>query len=194
MFALLSALAGLSPTVIAAQLFNFSYTFGSGNVASGSFWGDSNGSYVENIYGATVLANGMPNSGSGNLYVSNFVNADPINGHSTNGRIYFDGNLNNFAITESNWGNREWNGNSWFYYTTINLTGVKGVSVGDSTNVPKGWIDCAVCYGSSGAADASRWILTAVNPVPEPESYAMMLAGLGLLGVAAGRRKQKAVA
>lgn len=31
-------------------------------------------------------------------------------------------------------------------------------------------------------------------PVPEPETYAMMLAGLGLLGVAARRRKQKAVA
>jgi hypothetical protein len=31
-------------------------------------------------------------------------------------------------------------------------------------------------------------------PIPEPESYAMMLAGLGLLGVAARRRKQKSVA
>lgn len=33
-----------------------------------------------------------------------------------------------------------------------------------------------------------------VAPVPEPETYAMMLAGLGLLGVFAKRRKQKAVA
>jgi hypothetical protein len=31
-------------------------------------------------------------------------------------------------------------------------------------------------------------------PVPEPETYAMMLAGLGLLGVMTRRRKQKAVA
>ncbi len=31
-------------------------------------------------------------------------------------------------------------------------------------------------------------------PVPEPETYAMMLAGLGLLGVVARRRKQKAAA
>lgn len=31
------------------------------------------------------------------------------------------------------------------------------------------------------------------NPVPEPETYAMMLAGLGLLGFVARRRKQKAV-
>lgn len=35
---------------------------------------------------------------------------------------------------------------------------------------------------------------TTVAPVPEPETYAMMLAGLGLLGVAARRRKQKLVA
>lgn len=32
------------------------------------------------------------------------------------------------------------------------------------------------------------------NPVPEPETYAMMLAGLGLLGVVTRRRKQKAIA
>ena len=33
---------------------------------------------------------------------------------------------------------------------------------------------------------------SAVGAVPEPETYAMMLAGLGLLGFAARRRKQKA--
>lgn len=33
-----------------------------------------------------------------------------------------------------------------------------------------------------------------VAPVPEPETYAMMLAGLGLLGIAARRRKRAAVA
>lgn len=32
---------------------------------------------------------------------------------------------------------------------------------------------------------------SAIAPVPEPETYAMMLAGLGLLGGAAKRRKAK---
>ena len=36
--------------------------------------------------------------------------------------------------------------------------------------------------------------LDVAAPVPEPETYAMMLAGLGLLGLTARRRKQKAVA
>jgi hypothetical protein len=31
-------------------------------------------------------------------------------------------------------------------------------------------------------------------PIPEPETYAMLLAGLGLLGIAARRRKQRELA
>ncbi len=38
------------------------------------------------------------------------------------------------------------------------------------------------------------FLLTPTAPIPEPETYAMMLAGLGLLGVAARRRKQKSAA
>jgi hypothetical protein len=44
---------------------------------------------------------------------------------------------------------------------------------------------------------ASAWIdnatITTVSAVPEPETYAMLLAGLGVLGAAA-RRKQKEMA
>jgi len=47
----------------------------------------------------------------------------------------------------------------------------------------------------SGASAASAGIangVAAVAAVPEPETYAMMLAGLGLLGYMARRRKQQA--
>jgi hypothetical protein len=37
-----------------------------------------------------------------------------------------------------------------------------------------------------------RIITNNVTPVPEPETYAMMLAGLGMLGFMARRRKLKA--
>ena len=45
----------------------------------------------------------------------------------------------------------------------------------------------------SGASDgAESFFLLPTNPVPEPETYAMMLAGLGLLGFVARRRRQGA--
>jgi hypothetical protein len=55
--------------------------------------------------------------------------------------------------------------------------------------------------GSQGPMDQSSefyaWAVhpgdvAAANPVPEPETYAMLLAGLGLLGVAARRKQQSA--
>jgi len=42
----------------------------------------------------------------------------------------------------------------------------------------------------AGSATDANYTVT-LAPVPEPETYALMLAGLGLLGVAARRRKSK---
>ena len=49
------------------------------------------------------------------------------------------------------------------------------------------------CCGSSIQLGVDERI-SYTSAVPEPETYAMMLAGLGLLGFAARRRKQKALA
>ena len=51
--------------------------------------------------------------------------------------------------------------------------------------------DCSAHNFSSGRTDFGSAGFSA--PVPEPETYAMLLAGLGLLGFAARRRRQKAV-
>jgi filamentous hemagglutinin family protein len=61
----------------------------------------------------------------------------------------------------------------------INLSG-NPVSVGG----PPGPSDPIILVGGGGI----------ISSVPEPETYAMMLAGLGLLGVVARRRKQKVAA
>jgi hypothetical protein len=48
--------------------------------------------------------------------------------------------------------------------------------------------------GSPGAVDMGLWAYATgsiVSPVPEPETYAMLLVGLGLMGGMARRRKQK---
>jgi hypothetical protein len=46
-------------------------------------------------------------------------------------------------------------------------------------------------YGDNGGGVS---LLLTTNPVPEPETYAMLLAGLSLLGFVARRRKQKEAA
>ncbi|MGQ0511198.1 MAG: PEP-CTERM sorting domain-containing protein [Betaproteobacteria bacterium] len=47
---------------------------------------------------------------------------------------------------------------------------------------------------SIGSNGDSGWYVPTVSPIPEPETYALMLAGLGLLGFHARRRKQKEAA
>jgi len=44
----------------------------------------------------------------------------------------------------------------------------------------------------SPAADRSHTLTISVAPVPEPETYAMLIAGLGLMGLMAHRRRKRA--
>ena len=60
--------------------------------------------------------------------------------------------------------------------------------------VPAGayYFDVAgVASGGLGAAYNGSVDTAAAPPIPEPETYAMMLAGLGLMGFVARRRRQK---
>jgi hypothetical protein len=83
------------------------------------------------------------------------------------------------ALTYTNWNYGEPNnlGNEDYLHTNSCGTGCWNDWTGYYTN---GFVVEYTTYG--------------VAPIPEPETYAMMLAGLGLLGVAARRRKLKSVA
>jgi hypothetical protein len=62
----------------------------------------------------------------------------------------------------------------------------------------------AITFGGSGPANSSaqffgypysgRPAILSITPVPEPQTYAMLLAGLGLMGWATRRHKLKAIA
>jgi len=71
----------------------------------------------------------------------------------------------------------------------INLYGVAGTSV-YSINTGTGAGSLLVGYGGQtlGAANGTAFFSEAAPPVPEPQTYALLLAGLGVIGLAARRR------
>ena len=73
------------------------------------------------------------------------------------------------------------------------------VSNGTVTNFAElvNWVGSApaslTIVGIKSATSLSSYSgVVAVTPVPEPETYAMLLAGLGVMGAIARRRKQAA--
>ncbi len=72
------------------------------------------------------------------------------------------------------------------------LTSGERVSWMTSFAQPTGFVapQFALHVQGIGANDDSGWYVP-TSPIPEPETYALLLAGLGLLGFHARRRKQK---
>lgn len=88
----------------------------------------------------------------------------------------FDQTITSFALVSNSGFNADFISNYSFTANTITLDMNSG-SVND--------------YQVGGTA---VFAINGVAPIPEPETYAMMLAGLGLLGIAARRRKLRASA
>jgi hypothetical protein len=80
-------------------------------------------------------------------------------------------------------------GSGWTIDQTFDLAGAANNA---QLNI-RFWTD--VSSSDEGAyVDNVRVVGTAVSPVPEPEIYAMLLAGLGLMGFVANRKRQAHVA
>lgn len=97
------------------------------------------------------------------------------------GGVYTNGNwewVTNEAFSFTYWGGGEPNGNQSEPY----------IALDGRYNIPNwGWND----YTGAGSSFVAGYVVEYSAPVPEPETYAMMLAGLGLMGVFARRRKQQ---
>ena len=74
----------------------------------------------------------------------------------------------------------------------VDLYGVAGTGV-YSVNTLTGTGTLLVSYGGQGlgAANGTAFFAEAAPPVPEPETYALMLAGLGLVGYMAALRRRR---
>ena len=118
----------------------------------------------------------------------NVVSGLPSIGSSVTKAVTGDGDLN-FAF-EGDVGSFAINGGSWSPNASVgliaeNYSGSLGnfayiIGYNDSYSTHNDWDDMVIGVN--------------IAPIPEPETYAMLLAGLGLMGFVARRRKQSAAA
>jgi hypothetical protein len=164
------ALSLLVGAAAQATTYNFSYTFGDGNKATGSFDGTTVGDLVVDLSHISVSVNGVafPQNGALTAYfftpLGDWENHDAVASFNAlhNNFGFFDGDPNKGLNTR---------GFMLAPYDVNHLAAIAG-TVGE----PSEW------------TVAANWTLTAA--VPEAETYAMLLVGLGLIGVVARRRAQ----
>ena len=174
------AIAALVLASVPAQATPVTWTlsgiFNDGATASGSFvWdADTNTSPIFSISttGGTLGAFTYDNSSS-YLFAHPFSNANDYVWAKNDVSRYID---LDFATPLTNAGG-----------THALLTANPFAPGGGFQNNTASW-ECDNCASVPYFVEGS---VTSVSAVPEPETYAMMLAGLGLLGFAARRRKQK---
>ena len=90
----------------------------------------------------------------------------------------------------------------WFAATTVGLGGAGSYNVGGHTQNSAGIVDNGTFWFSNDPTGVNfggkkftpeMAFSVSISAVPEPETYAMLLAGLGVMGAVARRRKAKQV-
>ena len=169
--------AAMAFSALAAQAatFNYSYNPAPQFSVSGSFDGIASGDLVTNLTNIRInaLFLGVEVGGEGNAVLPYHYDNQVADWVSGGAVVSFSGSQNNFAFIPSATPSYfKPYGNSNQYSMASSIDGR------------------TIYYFYSFTQQASSsWRLTEVTAVPEPESYALMLAGLGLMAGVARRRK-----
>lgn len=189
-FASIAVLAlAVSAPAIAAD-FTFQYTLNTGQVVAGSFTGDRSNNLVTNISNIGVTLNGTPFDGPISAYgffgyngPTGTNSATPMDFALNAATVSFDPLQNNFLFT--NTPPAAGPVNDFFYIFPWNNGGANQVA----TQVA---LDGFTLNPYNGAYVPGNWslteVVTQVSGAPEPSTWAMMLLGFGLVGVAMRKR------
>ncbi len=178
---LLAASVSLSLCSFAANAdtYNFSYTFSDSSVLTGSLSGSLNGSFINDISNVHVNFNGTDFSGA-NLFSAAWNTTTESWDNTTAPVISTNDALNNFIIADTNVPTDLNTSNYFFFINDQNGVGREVFA----TNLNSGDI-------ADDTPANTSWRLTAATaPVPETETYAMLLAGLTSLSLVTRRRRQ----
>lgn len=173
---------------VQAESFRFSYTFSSGEKVTGTFDGTQSGNLVTGLSNAYVYVDGVSFEENGSLGIF-AINYD--NPRDSNAVVSFDGRQSNFMF-------RSQDNRSSFYIFPFGLTNhPNSISVElwfstISSHYPPGSNPGELNDISYDGSVESRWSLAAATSVPEPETRAMLLAGICLIGFAAWRKPMSA--